>query len=199
MASTDPRVIRSKQALRDAMRELLQERPYKDITGIVVAERALLGQATLYRHYKNLDDLLLDVFSTDAQDLAAAMLAQNTILDEAITLYTYVRENQICTRLFMELPPDHEARRMITELFHQLVHARYSQREASSVPYDLSTLHLVESVNRLIGWYLDHIDKYTPEEVAQMHIDLIIMPTVSATLDLRGEWLKHHAVRSHAK
>ena len=196
MAYIDPRVIRSKQALRDALRELLQERPYKEITGAAVTDRALLGQATLYRHYKNLDDLLLDVFSTDAQDLAARMLEQNTVLDEAITLYTYVRDNQICIRLFLELPPDHPARRQSAELFRQLITARYLQREGATVPYDLSALHIIESVNRLIGWYLDRIDEYSPEEIAQMHIDLIVMPTVSATLDLRGDWVKHHAVHS---
>jgi len=199
MAYTDPRVIRSKQALRDAMRELLRERPYKEITGILVTERALLGQATLYRHYKNLDDLLLDVFSTDAQDLAARMLEQNTVLDEAITLYTYVRDNQICTRLFLQLPSDHPARRQSAELFRQLITARYLQREGATVPYDLSALHIIESVNRLIGWYLDRIDEYSPEEIAQMHIDLIVMPTVSATLDLRGDWVQHHAVHSQTK
>ena len=199
MAQMDPRVIRSRQALRDALRELLKEQPYNTITGIAVTDRAMLGQATLYRHYDNLDDLLTDVFREDARTLAAKMLKQNTILDEAIALYTHVRDNQWFVRLSLNLPADHPARRESVELFRKLVNSRYSQRDGASVPYDLSARHIVESVTRLIAWYLDRIDEYTPEEVAQMHIDLIVMPTVSATLAVHGEWLKHHAVHRQIK
>jgi len=99
MAYSDPRLFRSKQARRAALRELPRRRPHKDFTGIVMAEPALLGQGAFYRTCDN----------------------------------------------------------------------------------------------------LDHMDEYRPEAVAPMRIDRIVMPTVAATIESRGEWIQRYAVRSVAK
>ncbi|MCY4062624.1 MAG: hypothetical protein OXG53_09680 [Chloroflexi bacterium] len=57
MVYSDPRLVRYKQARRAALRELPRRRPHKDFTGIGLAEHALLGQATLYRHCDKLDHM----------------------------------------------------------------------------------------------------------------------------------------------
>lgn len=57
-AKTDPRVLRTRALLMDALMELIPEKGYEAITVKDIAERATLNRATFYLHYRNKDDLL---------------------------------------------------------------------------------------------------------------------------------------------
>jgi len=54
----DPRVERSTQALGEALIALLHERRFGDITVQDILDRAGVGRATFYAHYRNKDDVL---------------------------------------------------------------------------------------------------------------------------------------------
>ena len=47
---SDPRVLRSRRALGDALVELLHERRFDDITVQDILDRASVGRATFYAH-----------------------------------------------------------------------------------------------------------------------------------------------------
>ncbi len=65
---TDRRVLRTRQALRTALMELVQEKNYESISVEEITARANLGRATFYLHYRDKEDLLLEEFSTMAND-----------------------------------------------------------------------------------------------------------------------------------
>lgn len=54
----DPRIARTTQALGRALIELIQERDYDEITVQQILDRAGVGRATFYAHYRNKDDAL---------------------------------------------------------------------------------------------------------------------------------------------
>lgn len=54
----DPRIARSTHALGRALVELLQERDFADITVQSILDRAGVGRATFYAHYRNKEDVL---------------------------------------------------------------------------------------------------------------------------------------------
>jgi AcrR family transcriptional regulator len=56
--SSDPRVLRSRRALGDALVDLLHERRFDDITVQDILDRAGVGRATFYAHYRNKQDVL---------------------------------------------------------------------------------------------------------------------------------------------
>lgn len=58
----DRRVLRTREALRDALSELIQEKGYDEITIEEITERANIGRATFYLHYKDKEDLLMEEF-----------------------------------------------------------------------------------------------------------------------------------------
>lgn len=58
----DPRVIRTRALLHNALIELVTERGYEPITIQDITDRATLNRATFYLHYRDKDDLLLNVF-----------------------------------------------------------------------------------------------------------------------------------------
>src|SRR5215470_20414517 len=55
----DARVRRTRDALGDALVELMQEKPFDTITVQDVLDRAQVGRSTFYSHYSDKDDLLM--------------------------------------------------------------------------------------------------------------------------------------------
>ena len=60
---TDRRVQRTRKALRSALLELIKEKGYDSVSVEEITQRANLGRATFYLHYKDKEDLLVDEFN----------------------------------------------------------------------------------------------------------------------------------------
>ena len=73
--SNDPRSIRARQALHQALKDLLKEKPYPKISVTDIAKKAGLARHTFYNHYETRDELLdslidsiLDEFFSKARE-----------------------------------------------------------------------------------------------------------------------------------
>src|SRR5512134_4104020 len=60
---TDRRIQRTRQSLRAALLTLMKEKDYDAISTEEITERANVGRATFYKHYKDKEGLLLEEFS----------------------------------------------------------------------------------------------------------------------------------------
>lgn len=67
----DPRVIRSRQLLRDALVSLIAEKGFDAITVQDIADRATLNRATFYLHYQDKHDLLINSLHDAIDELMA--------------------------------------------------------------------------------------------------------------------------------
>src|SRR6266545_463064 len=65
---TDRRIQRTRQALHTALLELTREKGYDSISIEEITDRANVGRATFYLHYKDKEDLLLELFSEMANE-----------------------------------------------------------------------------------------------------------------------------------
>ena len=65
---TDRRIQRTRQFLRTALLELIKEKGYDAISIEEITERANVGRATFYLHYKDKEDLLLEEFREMANE-----------------------------------------------------------------------------------------------------------------------------------
>jgi AcrR family transcriptional regulator len=63
-SETDPRALRSREAILNAARELLLESGPTAVTHVRVADRAQVGRATVYRHWPRVEPLLLEAMAT---------------------------------------------------------------------------------------------------------------------------------------
>jgi AcrR family transcriptional regulator len=59
----DPRVVRTRQAVREAVRSLVQRAGFEAVSHQQVAAEAGIGRATVYRHWPSRTDLLLDALT----------------------------------------------------------------------------------------------------------------------------------------
>lgn len=79
---TDPRILRTRQLLRDAFIELLEEMEIEKISVNRLAERATINRVTFYLHYKDIPDML-DKMADDMIDDIHRVLDQATIKSES--------------------------------------------------------------------------------------------------------------------
>ncbi|MBO7745347.1 TetR/AcrR family transcriptional regulator C-terminal domain-containing protein [Paenibacillus sp. MWE-103] len=56
--ATDPRVLRTRQLIRDAFIELLEEMDVEKISVNRIAERATINRVTFYLHYRDIPDMM---------------------------------------------------------------------------------------------------------------------------------------------
>src|SRR5260370_8493518 len=94
----DRRIQRTRRLLRDALFTLIVERGYEMITVEEITERANVGRATFYAHYKDKEDLLLSSLEEIFYETAATI---GPISEETFQ----ARENPHSTLAFHYLSP----------------------------------------------------------------------------------------------
>ncbi|MBE2184586.1 MAG: TetR/AcrR family transcriptional regulator [Anaerolineae bacterium] len=65
----DPRVIRTRKLLRDAIMTLIPEKGFDAITIQDITHRATLNHATFYLHYRDKDDLLMKIIGSVLEEI----------------------------------------------------------------------------------------------------------------------------------
>ncbi len=180
MDSNDPRAVRSREALTDALIDLALEQGYDNLTVRAVTKHAKVGYATFFRQFKSLDELLAHILHTAFYEVDESMSRQQTLYDEALVLYSNVREHPHLYRLYLNLPLSHPVRRPLMAKSQDLIRARLQRRPHTHAPLALSVDHILQTTNRLVAWYLDHLSEYTPDQLAAIHYDFIIAGTQSA-------------------
>lgn len=77
---TDPRILRTRQLIRDAFVQLLQEKDIEKITVNSIAERATINRVTFYLHYRDIPDMLEKMADEMIEDIVQAL--SSTPIDE---------------------------------------------------------------------------------------------------------------------
>lgn len=76
MNDNDPRVIRTRKQLRDALISLVQEKSFQSISVQDIAERAALNRATFYAHFEDkfalMDHVVRDTFRQEVKQRVGA-------------------------------------------------------------------------------------------------------------------------------
>ncbi|MFC3798636.1 TetR-like C-terminal domain-containing protein [Cohnella sp. GCM10012308] len=72
---TDPRIVRTRRMLRDALVELLEEMDVEKISVNRLAERATINRVTFYLHYRDIPDMMEKMADEMIEDLRAILQA----------------------------------------------------------------------------------------------------------------------------
>jgi AcrR family transcriptional regulator len=178
---TDARIRKTRAALAQAMLALAREKAFAEITISEIAERAGIGYATFFRHYRDKDALLVDVADGLMNDLLALMapaLIQEDTLAASVALCRFVETHRaICTALLAGGAGE--------DIRHHLVHrAEASARslglpQPGGLPQDLLIRHAVSATLGLLAWWLDHPGSLGPAAMGAA-IDRLVMKPVRA-------------------
>ena len=175
----DRRVQRTRKLLRDALMSLIMEDGYDAVSIQDITEKANLGRATFYLHFKDKDELLLDVmeqFIDDFMEQVPQISEAQWRLDDTkalVRLFDFASEHYDLYRILIigsgGITAANQLRRSVAENI-----ARFIQREIDElgakpiVPTDFIANHFAGSLLATIYWWLDSDLSYTPEEMAEM-------------------------------
>jgi AcrR family transcriptional regulator len=181
----DRRVRRSRRLLRSALLELLEERDYDAITVQDVLDRADVGRATFYAHFRDKDDLLTSGFAEVLGELRAGLQRQPSA-DAVGALFRHVAGHRHLWRGLARGRGGGIVRRHLHDALADVLgeHLRAvatSRGTSSRVPPEIVVEHLVSAVLTLQFWWLEHETPYSAEELARMYWQLT-GPTVDAVL-----------------
>jgi len=188
----DRRVQRTRQALRNALLELIKEKGYDSISVEDITQRANLGRATFYLHFKDKEDLLVEEFSEMANERARIISEipfSAWLPDLEITspkseskpappllmvfqrvanhsdLYRILLKNEKSDRIFERI------RKIITQTITEFMQTKVKNDPLPilfEVPIDLLAAYFSGALLSCVDWWLEQETSYSPEEMTRM-------------------------------
>ena len=158
--STDPRVLRTKRKLREAIVGLMQERELRQITVRDLVERAGINRATFYRHYAIPKDVLAEIQNDFIDRMRQQIPLPKTMEDLKPTVYS------LC--VFME---------QHIELLQLIIRNNT----------DMDFMHLTESLFMEL-WKDLQLDNYL-KNLSQEDMRLLAMYTAGGSYFILRSWL----------
>ncbi len=175
---TDRRVHRTRQLLLNALTDLILEQDYEKITVQDIIDRADVGRATFYSHFRDKDDLLL----SGAEALRAALdafLAQvgpgTGAWDYSLALFRHIEaRRQVFKALLRQRSGnvllEHMQKTQMTALRKHLEKGLPKNRRP--VPPDVVAQYLVSGFLGLLLWWLDNDIVCSAEQLNQYYFTL---------------------------
>jgi AcrR family transcriptional regulator len=175
---SDARVVRTRQALREAMTALAEELPLEAITVRAISARAGIGYATFFRHYVDKEALLADVADLLTQEFLGRvrpLLEQRDRRGAARSLCDFVQEHLALHKALIAGGSGETVRaEMLRTVMGTIAGAR-PQAPAGVLP-DLLLRHLVAAILNLLAWWLSHPDDADAETMAEIIERLVLTP-----------------------
>lgn len=174
----DRRVRRTQHLLAEALIALTLEKGYEAVTIRDITERADVGYATFFRHYRDKDELLQDVVDVVLTELTDMFSAKQTHLDPVmvgVLLFRYVQERSEVIRVLLR---SHVLLDHVVEIAAENVLREHTPASESPVPPEIAAYHIITASMSLIRWWLAHDMPYSPEKMGIIYHELITRPNL---------------------
>jgi AcrR family transcriptional regulator len=169
----DPRTLRTRNALGDALVALIQEKKFEDITVQEVLDRAGVGRSTFYLHYRDKEDL----FVSDVEDFFAmfsGLLKRHGASPERLApvaeFCAHIRDVREFYVALMKNNKLDDVRAMARGFFARSIEERLKTAgvEKNSMRRMAKAHALAGSMLSLIDWWVDNGMKLEPREVDEI-------------------------------
>ncbi len=177
---TDRRVVRSKEALKNAMLALMSSQSYSSISITDIVEHANYNRGTFYAHYENKEALLNEIMSELIEEMLQSFRAPYDKVEvffieqmpaQAIKLFEHIHERAAIYRILFKsdvLP-------VIKEKMYEAIR-RISQEELEHAHGAINPeLHTVYSMSALTGLVFHWIEGDFVYSPAYMQEQLVLL------------------------
>ena len=186
--SADPRAVRSRKALRDALLALLETQPFESITPQRIASEAGVARATFYLHHTS-KETMLDELARDA--IQQLHHRSHAVLDAlgsrvaALALCEAVEAERHLWSVLLNGGAQGVVRAELLRLSRAIAAER--AMPGDSLPPDLSTGYAAGAMLEILSWWLRQEHPAEPERVASLMVKLVFDPirAASTSPDLR--------------
>ncbi len=197
----DPRVVRTRQMLRDALVSLIAEKGFDAVTVQDIVERAKLNRATFYLHYQDKHDLLVKSLHDEIDELMADIgpaedseqLVNEGPRRPIMKVFQHVAQHARFYRVMLGAEGVSAfvagVREYMAEITLHWLSLLQPQPEKSAVPLEIVANSLSWSLLGVLIWWLDHDMPHSPDYMAEQ-FRLLIMSDLSEVLGVRRPALK---------
>ena len=176
----DRRVQRTRKLLRESLMALILEEGYDAISIQDITDKGNLGRATFYLHFKDKDDLLLDVIDQFVETFLSQVpeICQSHWRMEdtkAIAkLFDFFAEHYDLYRILIigsgGITASRQLHKKIAENIRECIQDEVQERDTTPViPSEFIANYFAGSLLATIYWWLDNDLPYTVDEMAAMY------------------------------
>lgn len=199
---TDRRIQRTRQALHDALLELIKEKGYDDISTEEITERANVARATFYLHYKDKEDLLLEQFNEMANERVQVFSempftawfptqeqesAKNKSQRPLLMVFEHIKDNSEIYYILLRSAKSGRIVERIRKIGTEAI-ARFVENKLKvnpypikfNVPIDFFAAYVSGALLSTVDWWLEEDMRHTPEEVTKLFRKLFFRGTRDA-------------------
>ena len=175
---SDVRVVRTRDALRQAMTELAAESPLDAITVRAIAARAGIGYATFFRHYADKEALLAELADKLTREFMVEvrpLLLQRDRRGAARTIITFVSGH---LPIYKALIAGGSGETVRAEMLRQtlVTMAATRQRQPEGPLDDFIFFHIVSTILNQLAWWLRHEGLIDAEAMAEIIERTVLTP-----------------------
>lgn len=175
----DRRVQRTRKLLREALMELILEEGYDTISIQDITDKANLGRATFYLHFKDKDELLLDVmdqFMEDFLDQVPQFSQSQWQLEDTkaiAKLFDFAADHYDLYRILNigsgGITASRQLHQTIAENIKTCIQEESDEQGVTPIiPADFIANHFAGALLATIYWWLDSDLPYSVDEMAEM-------------------------------
>lgn len=178
----DPRIVRTRALLRDAMLQLMEQQSYDKITIQDITSLATVNRKTFYLHYETKDHLLYAVTDELLGELFGEARDANSFHQSIEELQRYIADRIfayiIKYRRFFEVMFERRAMFNFVQYMKQYIARFYEEKFAAlddthlTVHKDVIASYISSAYVGVIHWWLREGMPYTPEEMTEQMIAL---------------------------
>jgi AcrR family transcriptional regulator len=182
MNEQDRRIKRTHHLLMQALLDLSATKPYEAISIRDITERADVGYATFFRHYRTKEALLLEVLGgviDDLINLIQPMTTQGKLDQAGSQLFAYVAEHRALVRMLLAAQGAAEVQAHMWDTAEQRILATGTFPAEGAFPPALIARHLMAASAALIQWWLEHDMSYSIEQMGRIFATLIVEPVLA--------------------
>lgn len=187
----DRRIQRTRHMLSDALFALIVEKGYDSITVQDITERANVGRATFYLHYREKEELLSESLKQLVNELMHYVEPNSdtpaTYKTLSVRVFQHIAQNHALYHALLgeSGPPIISIRmkRYLAELLQNYVIMPLIARGKAGVDPELLATHAAGSLYALLVWWLDHNFIYSVEEMGNLFCRLMT-PGIEDVLEL---------------
>ena len=122
---TDLRTQRTQSWLHNALRELMNEKPYEKIRVGEITKRAQVSRQTFYLHYESKDDLLVSLFDDVFVDFRTELkknLSQDQVdlQKSGVVMFSYWSKKADIIRIFLDAGVENQFLTRIRAIFEEI-------------------------------------------------------------------------------
>lgn len=177
----DPRALRTREALHQAMLKLLDTKGLDQISVREIVAEAGIGYNTFFRHHPSKESLLEAIAADQISSLfqlSMPVLDAKDLRSASVTLLGYVDDNWMIWKTLLTGGAAGFIREEFLRQAQLVASVRGKQRRL--MPPDLGTTLIVSGVLELLAWWLKQTDPLPIDHVAEIMDSAIVSPIIEA-------------------